>query len=102
AGCTADSPTEPQQQPPPSSGGGSTNPSTTWNITLTSSRPQLEVNGTRSATITIRVRDSVTGALPPDGATLVVSTTLGELGVLGSGAQQATVAVQQGVATVLL
>ena len=68
ANCTTDSPTEPQQQPPPSSGGGSVTPSTTWNITLTSSRPQLEVNGTRSATITIRVRDAVNGALPPDGA----------------------------------
>jgi hypothetical protein len=102
ANCTTDSPTEPQQQPPPSSGGGSVTPSTTWNITLTSSRPQLEVNGSRSTTITIRVRDAVNGALPPDGATVVVTTTLGELGILGSGAQQATVALQQGVTTVLL
>jgi hypothetical protein len=102
ANCTTDSPTEPRQQPPPSSGGGTTNPSTTWNITLTSSRPQLDVNGTRSATITIRIRDSVTGALPPDGATVLVTTTLGELGILGSGATQTTAVVQQGVATVLL
>jgi hypothetical protein len=60
------------------------------------------VNGTRSATITIRIRDAVTGALPPDGAAVTVSTTLGELGVAGSGAQTAAVAVQQGIATVLL
>ncbi len=102
ANCTTDSPTEPQQQPPPSNGGGGVTPSTTWNITLTSSRPQLEVNGTRSTTITVRVRDSVTGALPPDGAAVIVTTTLGDLGVLGSGASQASVAVQQGSAAVLL
>jgi hypothetical protein len=99
--CTADSPTEPQQQPAPS-GGGTTTPSTTWNITITSSRPQLEVNGTRSTTLTIRVRDSVTNALPPDGAVVLLSTSLGEFGALGSGAMSAQVALLQGVAQILL
>ena len=95
ANCTTDSPTEPRQQAPPSGGGGGTPPSGAWNITLTSSRPQLEVNGTRSATITIRVRDAGNQSLPPDGAAVTVTTTLGELGVLGSGANQAIVSVQR-------
>jgi hypothetical protein len=101
ANCTTDSPTEPRQQPPPS-GDGSVTPSTTWNITLSSSRPQLEVNGTRSTTISIRVRDSRNGSLPPNGATLTVSTTLGEFGAVGSGAGAVVLALQDGFAATAL
>ena len=102
AGCTTDSPTAPVQTPPPSTGGGGTAPSTTWNITLTSSRPELEVNGARSTTISIRVRDSVNNSLPPDGAVVTVATTLGEFVTLGSGATATTVQLLQGQGTVLL
>ena len=101
ASCTTDSPTEPQQVPAPS-GGGTTNPSTTWNITITSSRTQLEVGSDRSTTLTIRVRDSVNGALPPDGAVVTVTTTLGEFGVAGSGATSTTASTAARPAQVLL
>ena len=101
ASCSADSPTAPQQQPPPPTGGGGTAPSTTWNIQITSSRPQLELNG-RSTTLTIRVRDAVNGSLPPDGAVVTVTTTRGEFVSAGSGADSVLVSLLQGVASVVL
>jgi hypothetical protein len=101
SGCTADSPTEPRQEPAPSGGGGS-GASGTWNITLTSSRPQVEIGTGRSSNISIRARNAANNALPPEGAVVTVTTTLGELGTQGSGATAVAVALTEGFASVAL
>lgn len=81
AGCSTDSPTAPQQQPIPGPGA----PSATWVLTVTVEPGSLTANATNPATVSIRVRRADTSAPPPNGTTVVVSTSLGEFGALGSG-----------------
>jgi len=100
AGCTTDSPTEPRQGPPAGDGGGGAG-SGTWNITVSSSRSELEVNSTRSALITVSVRDAATNGLPPNGAIITVAASTGEFGTLGSGDSSVLLQLLQGVAQVL-
>ena len=83
--CSTDSPTEPVQTPAPGAPGGGT-PSGTWNISITSNRSQLEVDGL-NALISIRVTDAESGALPPNGASISLGTSLGDFESEGSGIQ---------------
>ncbi len=86
AACSTDSPTAPQSVPPPPPGSG--DPSATWNITVTADPKQLEEGSDQPSTITIRVRRADNGQAPPDGATIVVTASLGEFLSLGSGVNQ--------------
>lgn len=99
-GCSSDSPTEPTQNP--GGGGGGGGGATAWNITVTVDRGQVQVNSTEAATVTIRVRDANTGQPPPEGATVQLTTTLGDLNSPGSGIQTGIVQLSGGNATVLL
>ena len=74
AGCSTDSPTEPEQPPLP--GGGVTG---RWAIAIDSSANTMEAGGDSIVfAATISNRDTATP--PPDGATVIVSTTLGLIG----------------------
>ncbi|MEE2775843.1 MAG: DUF4215 domain-containing protein [Acidobacteriota bacterium] len=74
AGCSTDSPTEPEQPPLP--GGVVTG---RWAIAIDSSANTMEAGGDSIVfAATISNRDTATP--PPDGATVIVSTTLGLIG----------------------
>jgi hypothetical protein len=79
-GCTS-SPSEPK-------GGGGTPvtpkppvPQTTYNITV--NPPNITSGVTNSSTITVDVRRSDTGAAPPDGTSVTLTTTLGSFNQVG-------------------
>ncbi len=97
-GCSTDSPTAPTQQPiPPGSGA----PSAAWSISISIDEPELFANG-GPATVTVRVRQAGTGTPPPNGTTIVISTSLGEFGSFGSGLSSAALSTVNGLASVLL
>lgn len=98
AGCSSDSPTAPQQTPGPSPPG----PSAAWNVAVSVSPNQLAAGTTTPSVVTFTVRRQDNGQPPPDGTTLVVSTTLGDLGSVASGVQAANIALFGGSAQVLL
>lgn len=83
AGCSTDSPSEPAQNPPPP--GGGTPGATPFTITVTASPVSLALGTTDPSTVTVDVRRTDNGQFPANGTTLVLSTSLGELGSLGSG-----------------
>ncbi len=99
AACSTESPTAPQQTPLPRP--GSTGPSAAWNITVTASPRELPRNGGDPATITIRVQRASDGAVPPNGTTIVVGTSLGALGS-ASGESSAVASLINGLASLLL
>jgi len=81
-GCTS-SPSEPK-------GGGGTPvtpkppvPQTTYNITVTANPPNITSGPTSSSTVTVDVRRTDTGAAPPDGTTVTLTTTLGGFNQVG-------------------
>jgi IPT/TIG domain-containing protein len=105
AGCTSDeSPTAP---PTGSSGvqpGGSSGNAGAWVVTVTASpntvHTQETTPSTELSTIVVNVRNSTTGAPPPDGSTVVLIATGGTLGGAGAtGATTSTRTLFQGQAT---
>ena len=82
-GCSVDSPTAPDQvpAPPPTVGGNN------WTISVTVTPDELVAGSNVPATIEVDVESRDDGSNPPNGTTMTVSTSLGELGASGSGAQ---------------
>ncbi len=81
-GCPGNAPTEPSNQVPPPPGTG--NPSNaSFNITVSVTPPELEIGEGSTSNIRIVARRADNGLVPPNGTTIVVSTTLGDLGGLG-------------------
>ncbi len=96
--CSTDSPTAPFQVPPPPTDGGSDD----WNITVTAS-PSVLIAGTdQPTTITVQVRDRITGFNPPPGSTIALSTTIGEFDFSGSEALSTGAVIDLGRASALL
>jgi hypothetical protein len=79
-GCSSDSPSEPSPTPAPPGGGG---PSTGFSVTVTAAPGQLPLSSDLPATVTVQVRRSDNGQPPPNGTTVVVTTSLGSLGAVG-------------------
>jgi PKD repeat protein len=98
-GCSTDSPTAPVQDnspnPTPTASGN-------WNITIDVEPRELVVDSDQPATVTVRVRDVASGAVPTPGTTMVIATSLGEFGSLGSGIQSAVLSLVSGRADLLL
>ncbi len=91
--CSADSPTAPERTPPPSGGGGGGTAPTAWSISVAASPNQVTVvpESTLTANVTVTVRRTSDGAVPPDGTTVVLGTTSGQLtSSLGTGGAVAT------------
>lgn len=83
-GCQSDSPTAPRPSPTPGTPSGPP-ASTTWSIdvTISPNPAQLREDGAAvSATISVRVRRVSDGAPPPNNATIVLSTSGGQLSTL--------------------
>ena len=102
-GCSVDTPTAPDQvpAPPPDTGGNN------WNIAVSVNPDVLELELTElgavePAVVTVRVTSRADGSKPPNGTTMTVSTTLGELGSQGSGATSVGVLIDRGEASVFL
>jgi PKD repeat protein len=78
-GCTS-SPTEPSSAPatpkPPV-------PVTTFNVVVTANPPTIISGGSGSSTVTVEVHRTDTGAPPPDGSQVQVTTTLGAFNSAG-------------------
>jgi len=96
--CSTDSPTAPLQVPPPPTDGGSD----AWNITLSASPPVLIAGADQPATITVQVRDKITGFNPPPGSTIGLTTNIGEFDFAGSEALSTAAVIDLGSASALL
>ena len=98
AGCSK-SPTEPKQTPstpvPPV-------PVASYSVTVAASPGALAVGGSGGSTITVTARSNDTGAPPPDGTPVVLTTTLGDFGAVGSGQQTVTLSLVGGRAQAVL
>lgn len=99
--CSVDTPTAPDQvpAPPPTVGGNN------WNISVSVDPDILEAElldidagVIEPAIISIVVKSRADGSSPPNGTTMVVETTLGELGAPDSGATSLGVEIQNGKA----
>ncbi|MDY7093543.1 MAG: IPT/TIG domain-containing protein [Acidobacteriota bacterium] len=99
AACSSDSPTRPDQTPAPPPGGGG---SGEFSVSISASRDQVEVGSDQGVDITVAVRRVDSGAPPPNGSTVVVTTNLGDLGSIGSGEQSAVLQLFNGNAVVRL
>ncbi len=101
AGCSTDSPSEPTQQPAPpgGGGGGGTN---NFTISVVADPATLPAGSDDASTITIQVRRRDNGQPPADGTTVVISTSLGDLGSLGSGITSGVLSLVNGNAQTLL
>jgi hypothetical protein len=97
-GCSSDSPSEPSPTPAPPGGGG---PSTGFSVTVTAAPGQLPLSSDLPATVTVQVRRSDNGQPPPNGTTVVVTTSLGSLGGVG-GPSSAVLELVNGAAAVPL
>ncbi len=98
AACSSDSPSEPQRDPPPPP--GSDQPAATFNISVTADPPQIEVSSDDRSQIRIVIRRRDNGAVPPNGTTAVVTTSLGLFAE--TGANQAVVTLSGGQAFLTL
>jgi len=96
--CSTDSPTAPFQVPPPPTDGGSDD----WNITVTASPSRLIANTDQPTTITVQVRDRITGFNPPSGSTIALTTSIGEFDFSGSEARSTGAVIDLGNASALL
>jgi len=98
AGCSK-SPTEPKQTPatpvPPV-------PVASFVVTVTANPGALAVGNVSGSTITVTVRSADSGAPPPDGTPVKLTTTLGEFGNQGSGLQTLTLQLVGGRAQTVL
>lgn len=101
AGCSTDSPSEPEQTPAPPGGGGGGGTSN-FTISVTADPVSLPAGSTDASTISVQVRRRDNGQPPANGTTIVVSTSLGELGSLGSGLRSGVLTLINGNAQTLL
>ncbi len=101
AGCSTDSPSEPTQQPAPPGGGGGGG-GNNFSISVAADPATLPAGTEEPATITVQVRRSDNGQAPANGTTIVVTTSLGELGSLGSGVTSRVLSLVNGNAQILL
>lgn len=99
AACTNSSPSEPKQTPGPPVGG--VPGSATYNITVTPNPPELPAGSTTPVTITVQVRRADNGQAPPNGTTIVVTTSLGTFSGVG-GSTSLAVELLSGQAQLLL
>lgn len=99
AACSSDSPTRPEQTPAPPPGGGG---SGEFSVSISASRDQVELGSQQGVDITVSVRRVDTGAPPPNGSTVVVTTNLGDFGSTGSGDQSVVLQLFNGNASVRL
>jgi len=102
--CSTDSPTAPLQVPPPPTDGGG---SDDWNITVSVSPSRItagggEGEGGQPTTVTVKVRDRITGANPVPGSTIALRSTLGEFDFSGSEARSTFAVIEVGNASALL
>jgi hypothetical protein len=97
--CSTDSPTAPLQVPPPPGDGGG---SDAWTISVSASPSRVIAGGDQPTTVTVKVRDKITGANPPPGSTIALRTTLGEFDFSGSEAQSTAAVIELGNASALL
>jgi len=97
--CSTDSPTAPLQVPPPPTDDGG---SGVWNLTVAASPSRLVAGSSQPTTITVEIRDRVTGAKPPSGSTIALSTTIGEFDAAGSEALFTAAVIDLGEASALL
>lgn len=95
--CSLDSPTEPQQVPGPPP--GSAAPSATWEIEVVANPDAIRVDSGEFSWVTVEVRRASDGSKPPDGSTIVIRTSLGELDFAGSGVQERFAALEDGRVT---
>lgn len=97
-GCSVDTPTAPDQVPgpPPSSGGNN------WEISVRVVPDELVVGSDVPATIEVDVESRADGSNPPNGTTITVSTSVGELGEVGSKLQSMPLVTDRGKAAALL
>lgn len=93
AACSTDSPTEPVRQPASNPGTGA--PSSVWNLTLVASPNEILVDGTNDVTSTISLiaRRADNGQAPPNGATAVLASSLGNFTAV-DGSDVSSVAIQ--------
>ena len=95
--CSTDTPTAPTQDP--------SDPTPGLNAFIMSIRDSpetLPAGSEAPAEVVVRATDRITGASPPNGSTVQVSTTLGEFGEAGSGIQTTFAVFDQGRAKTLL
>lgn len=92
--CESDSPTAPVQNPQ-----GPADGAVTWIITLTASPEELQTGSDEFSTIRVSVRRADNGQVPPNGATVLISVNLGDIGSRGSGLQTASLSLLNGVAS---
>jgi hypothetical protein len=97
-GCTS-SPTEPGSTPvtpkPPV-------PPTTYTVVVTANPSVIVSGGTGSSMVTVQVHRSDTGAPPPDGSSVMLTTTLGNFNSANSGTQTVTLQLVNGRASAAL
>lgn len=96
--CSTDSPTAPVQVPPPPPSDGED----LWNITLTIEPGSLPVNSDQPATVSVLVRSKASNQSPPNGTTIVLTTSLGLFGASSGGFTSVVLELFQGRANVLL
>jgi hypothetical protein len=96
--CSTDSPTAPQQVPAPPPPGGED----LWNITLTIEPDSLPLSSDQPATVSVLVRSKANNQSPPNGTTIVLSTSLGLFGTTGGSLSSVVLELFQGRANVLL
>jgi hypothetical protein len=96
--CSTDSPTAPLQVPPPPTDDGG---SGVWDITVSASPSRLVAGSPQPSTITVQVRDRVTGFNPPPGTTLALRTNIGEFDFVGSEALTTAAVIDLGNASAL-
>jgi hypothetical protein len=97
--CSTDSPTAPLQVPPPPTDGGG---SDDWNITVSVSPSGVVAGGDQPTTVTVKVRDRITGANPLPGSTIALRSTLGEFDFSGSEARSTFAVIESGNGSALL
>lgn len=97
-GCSTKSPTAPQQTPAPPAG---TEVSAVWEITVDISPNEIARESAEPARVSVRVRKVGDGLPPPQGTTIVVSTSLGEFESLGSGLTSVALGTANGRAETL-
>jgi hypothetical protein len=96
-GCSTDTPTAPTQEPSTPTPGINA-----FIMSISVSPDSLQAGSESPATVNVRATDRVTGASPPNGTTVQVSTTLGEFQELGSEIQVTAAVFDQGRARVFL
>lgn len=97
-GCSTKSPTAPQQTPAPP---GGTDVSASWDITVEVSPSEIAQGATEPARVSVRVRKSSDNTPPPQGTTIVLSTSLGEFVSLASGLTSIALSTTNGRAETL-